>query len=100
MPSRYASFSCTGEQQSQCLSLKLRLTNRVLCNEPRSFSAVFTSDVFSRPAMLFDQLSQSRGIPLRDFFQGWDVGSPQLSGMEKFWPPPPVFIAHAHQFLA
>src|SRR6266480_3620457 len=100
MPSRCASFSCTGEQQSQCLSLKLRLTNRVLCNEPRSFSAVFTSDVFSRPAMLFDQLSQSRGIPLMDFFHASDVRSAQLSGIEKFLAHPPVFIAHAHQFLA
>ena len=84
MPPRCASFSCTGERQSQCLSLKLRLANSVLCNEPRSFSAVFTSDVFSGQAMLFDQLSQSRSIPLVDFLHAWDIRAAQLSGIEKF----------------
>src|SRR5215472_12689947 len=100
MPSGCVSFSCTGLQQSQRLSLKLRFANSVLCNEPRSFGAVFTSDACSGPAMLFDQLSQSRGIPLVDFLHAWGLRATQLSGIEKFLAYPPVFIAHAHQFRA
>jgi len=85
--------------QRQRITLKIRLSNGMLGNEPSGQSAIGTGQLRVRPAMLGDDRSQSLRVLPMNRFHARRIPAAEFTRLQKLLADTKIFRSHPYQLI-